>query len=79
MKTVYSATNISGPVTNFISVMLSHRSLKLSFMKSLFEIDSKGFCRWRLKLSCFWTLSIVQCFLKTQRFGNCICFRLPTN
>jgi hypothetical protein len=29
-----------------------------------------------LKESCFWTSSIVKCFLKTQRFGNWICFRL---
>jgi hypothetical protein len=29
-----------------------------------------------LKESCLWTLSIVQCFFKKQRFGNWICFRL---
>jgi hypothetical protein len=29
-----------------------------------------------LEKSCLWTSSIVQCFSKTQRFGNWICFRL---
>jgi hypothetical protein len=32
-----------------------------------------------MKESDFWTLSIIQCFLKkekTQRFGNWICFHL---
>jgi hypothetical protein len=29
-----------------------------------------------VKESCLWTLSIVQCFSKTQRFRNWICFRL---
>jgi hypothetical protein len=26
--------------------------------------------------SCFWTLSIVQCFFKKQCFGSWLCFRL---